>query len=189
MLEKKLQKKHLIILRRGEPATDNVLNQPILLGQEILKIKTKTSTPGECLFLDPSSKLCTIHEQRPLECSLLECWNPRPLMESYQSRRLTRKDLFQPESAMEEIVDMHEEHCSVLKMARLLREEIQEPGKNREAIQSMISFDRSLRQNFQDKTGLQDSEMLFYFGRPLQDLMQPLSTYLRKYQLSTDLPE
>ena len=178
--KKILDRNSMILLRRGEPAMDNVLNRPKLLNEELIKIRAKESGAWTCFFLDQSA-LCSIHNNRPRECRLLECWNPEQLISYYQTDRITRQDLIVSGSAMEELINVHEKRCSVLELARLLKEEIEETGRNAGRIKAMLAFDHSFREEFTIKTGTDKSELLYYFGRPLGELVHPLSTFLKKY--------
>jgi len=178
---KTLGRKDLLLLRRGEPAMDNVLGRPVLLSRELIKIRGKNSDTTECLFLDPDSSLCTIHQMRPLECSLQECWNPGPLISKYQSGRLSRKEIFRPGSAMEELISLYDEKCSVVELSGLLQEEMESPDKNQDKIKAMLGYDRSFRQIILEKTVSEESELLFYFGRPLHELIEPLMDFLRQH--------
>jgi len=178
---KTLDRKDLLLLRRGEPAMDNVLGRPVLLSRELIKIRSKKSDTTECIFLDPDSSLCTIHQMRPLECSLLECWNTGPLISKYQSGRLTRKEIFRPGSAMDELISLHEERCSVAELSGLLQAAVENPDKNQDKIKAMLGYDRSFRQTILEKTVAEESELLFYFGQPLHELMEPLLNFLRQH--------
>jgi len=177
--EKILDRNRMILLRRGEPVMDNVFNRPQLLNEELIKIRARKSGTWTCFFLDQSN-LCSIHNKRPRECRLLECWNPEQLINYYQTDRITRQDLIVSGSAMEELITVHEQRCSVLEIARLLKEEIEDPGKNAGKMNAMLAFDRSFREEFAKKTGTDESELLYYFGRPLGELLRPLSVFLKK---------
>jgi len=176
---KSLERNALILYRRGEPALDNVIGTPVLLGREIIKIRSANAGHWGCLFLDQQSGHCSIYGSRPMECSLLECWNPEPLMNYYQRNRLTRTDIFPKGSAMDELISMHEEKCPVTELSHMLQQEINAPGTLREEINSLLAFDDSFRKGFQEKTGAHEEDMFFYFGRPLKDLVRPLRDFLK----------
>ncbi len=177
--QKNLGRSTLILYRRGEPAMDNVMGTPVLLAGEMIKIKSADTGHRGCLFLDLRSGHCSIYGSRPMECSILECWNTAPLMNYYQENRLTRADIFPRGSAMDELIRMHEEQCPVTELSSMLQQEINTPGTLREEINSLLAFDDSFRQGFQKKTGAHEEDMFFYFGRPLKDLVRPLMDFMK----------
>ncbi len=176
---KRLERKNLLLFRRGEPAMDNVMGSPVLLAGEMIKIKSATAGHVGCVFLDQQSNHCNIYGYRPMECSILECWNPEPLINCYQKNRLTRADIFPRGSAMDELISIHEEKCPVTELYSMLQQETNAPGTAREDINRLLAFDDSFRQNFQEKTGAHEEDMLFYFGRPLKDLIRPLMDFMK----------
>ncbi len=177
--EKRLERKNLLLFRRGEPAMDNVMGTPVLLAREMIKIKSANANHRGCLFLDQQSSHCNIYGSRPMECSILECWNPAPLMNYYRKNRLTRADMFPRGSAMDELISMHEEKCPVTELSSMLQQEINSPGTLREDINRLLAFDDSFREGFREKTGAHEEDILFYFGRPLKDLVRPIMDFMK----------
>lgn len=176
---KRLERKNLLLFRRGEPAMDNVMGTPVLLAREMIKIKSANADHRGCIFLVQQANHCSIYGSRPMECSILECWNPDPLINCYQKNRLTRADIFPRGSAMDELISMHEEKCPVTELSSMLQQEINAPGTVREEINRLLAFDDSFREGFREKTGAHEEDMLFYFGRPLKDLVRPLMDFIK----------
>ncbi|WP_291318680.1 YkgJ family cysteine cluster protein [Desulfonatronospira sp.] len=179
IIEKKLARKNLILYRRGEPAMDNVMGTPVLLDEEMIKIKSASAQHRGCQFLEQHSGHCIIYGSRPMECGILECWNPAPLINYYQKNRLTRAAIFPRGSAMEELISIHEEKCPVTELSSMLQQEITAPGTAREDINRLLAYDDSFRQDFQEKTGAHAEDLTFYFGRPLKDLVPPLMDFIK----------
>lgn len=170
---------NLILLRRGEPAMDNIAQKPVLLKKELIKIRGKSPESWACVFHDSASKLCVIHKDRPVQCRIMECWNPEEITRSYQEDTLSRKDILVRASALEEIVLMHEEKCPVESFTGLMRIEIDTPGQADHEINRMISFDKWFRKIFQEKTGADSRVLEYYFGRPLERLVEPVTRFIK----------
>ena len=86
---------HLITIRKGEMALMPRQDEAEPVVQELIKIAGK-GKEWECTFWDPVHHLCTVYEQRPLECRLLQCWEPSALEEVVGKNTLTRADIIDP---------------------------------------------------------------------------------------------
>jgi Fe-S-cluster containining protein len=177
--KKILLPENMILLRRGEPALDNILGRPVLLEKELIKIRGKGRESWTCIFHDQETSLCLIHRDRPLQCRTLECWNTSGITELYSRDTLSRKDIFTKGSALEEITMMHQEQCPVETFVELLRVEISSPGKAGLQLREMISFDKHFRTAFQEKTRSGNNVLDYYFGRPLNDLVTPVTRFIK----------
>ncbi len=178
--EKILLPGDLVALRKGEPALDNIAGRPVLLTRELIKVRGKNQNSWACPFHDPQSNLCLIHQHRPLQCRLLECWNTREITAAYDKNTLSRNDVFSRGSAMEEIVAVHEQKCPVEAFTDLLRQDMDSPGKKSRDINEMITYDERIRRVFQGKTQASAQDLDYYFGRPLKDLRTPLEAFIRQ---------
>ena len=178
--KKILTPENMILLRRGEPAMDNILGRPVLLENELIKIRGKSPGSWTCILHDSKTNLCLIHDNRPLQCRTLECWNTKEITELYNQNTLSRKDMFASGSALEEITLMHEEYCPVDSITELLSIEIRSPGKAGQKISRMISFDRRFRKSFQEKTGSDEKCLDYYFGRSIHELIPSITRYIKE---------
>jgi len=169
---------NMVLLRRGEPAMDNILGRPVLLGNELIKIRGGKPGSWTCIFHDSKTNLCLIHENRPLQCRSLECWNTAEIINLYHQNTLSRKDLFAGVSALEEITLMHEEKCPVDSFVELLRMEISSPCRSDPQLREMISFDEYFRKVFKEKTGVSSKSLDYYFGRSLKKLIPLVTRYI-----------
>ena len=87
-------------------------DEPEPITQELIKIGGK-GKDWECAFWERDNKLCTIYEHRPLECRLLECWNPSPLEDAVGQNTLTRADIIAQDDPINELIRFHELHCPI----------------------------------------------------------------------------
>lgn len=177
--KKILTPENMILLRRGEPALDNILGKPVLLEKELVKIRGKSKESWTCIFHDQKTSLCLIHKERPIQCRTLECWNTAQITNLYHQNTLSRKDIFSRGSALEEITLTHQEKCPVEPFVELLRMEISSPGKAGLQLRKMISFDRHFRMAFQEKTRAGNNALDYYFGRPLNELVAPVTRFIK----------
>ncbi len=169
----------LVLLRRGEPAMDNISGKLVLLKKELIKVRGKKTGSWTCFFHDTRTNLCLIHKNRPFQCRVMECWNPQKITECYNEKTLSRKELLRKGSAMEEITLMHEEKCRVDSFMNLLRIEISSPGKKNQELNEMIAFDRQFRKTFQKKTKINKNCIDYYFGRSLNELIPAMARFIR----------
>jgi Fe-S-cluster containining protein len=179
--KKILVPENLVLLRKGEPAMDSILGKPVLLEKELIKIKGKKPGSWTCLFHDTKTCLCLIHNDRPVQCRILECWNPQKITEFYNKNTLSRRDLLSKGSALEEIILMHEEKCSAGSLMELLEIKIYSSLNNDQEIKKMISFDIEFRKIFQEKTGISKQCLDYYFGRPLNELIPAMTRFIKSY--------
>ncbi len=100
----------LLTLRPGEIGFSNATQDLVLLPEERIKIKEK---PGgrECLFLDSETKGCSIYEDRPLQCRVMECWNPDNFQGLNSHTFLSRKELLNPDDPLIPIIESHTKRC------------------------------------------------------------------------------
>lgn len=158
---------------------DNIAQKPVLLKKELIKIRGKSLESWACVFHDSASKLCMIHKDRPVQCRIMQCWNPEGIAGIYREDTLSRKEIFVRGSAIEEIVLMHEEKCPVESFTGLMRIEINTPGQAGHEINRMISFDKWFRKIFQEKTDADSCVLEYYFGRPLERLVEPVTRFIK----------
>jgi hypothetical protein len=88
-----IERRNLITLRRGELVTDIVNNTVGPSVDEVIKIKEKNGAERGCLFYDGEAKACAIYDARPLQCTVLKCWDNREILEVLGRPRLKRRDV------------------------------------------------------------------------------------------------
>ncbi len=159
---------NLITLRIGEFVYENVCNKIISLDRELVKLKTKQNST-ECIFLKENR--CSIYEFRPIECRKLKCWDIDEFTNFYTRDRITRFSLIPENSAMGEIIKEHERKTDVKNFMELLsRFKITKDRYIKNKLEEIISYDITIRDYIQEKTGARD-ELAFLFGRPLKELL------------------
>ncbi|WP_027177464.1 YkgJ family cysteine cluster protein [Maridesulfovibrio bastinii] len=163
----------LVTLRKGEMVYDQPVGAVIPLEQEIIKIK---GTDGEwiCSFFTPEGNTCGIYNKRPLECQLLFCEDPEPLLEVYSVDRLTRTDILPQGHPLVELIAEHDKKCPMDRVAEICSEIVNAEGeeqKNQKNLHhellEMVSYDLSIRDLVVEKAGIPKNSLDFFFGRSL----------------------
>ena len=165
-----IKRTELITLRLGEIGFSNVTNDLVLLTEERVKVKEK---PGsrQCLFFDPGDKGCRIYEDRPLQCRVMECWNPGGYQSLDSQRFLSRKELLSPDDPMMPVIEAHEKRCAIPKLQEVLSHINRGMASAQEEALDMVLYDQHLRRLLEDQKGIVPESQVFLFGRPLKDLI------------------
>ncbi|WP_320170847.1 YkgJ family cysteine cluster protein [Maridesulfovibrio sp.] len=157
----------IVTIRKGELAYNQPEGEVGPLQEEILKIKGAGGT-WSCKFLSPSTQVCRIYKNRPLECRKLFCGDTEPLLEIYNKDRISRRDLLPEGHPVLELIAEHDSKCSPERMAELAAEAIEHWNKaeNLKAdLREILIYDKSIRDLVVEKTGLPAEAMDFFFGR------------------------
>jgi Fe-S-cluster containining protein len=175
-----LHKEHLLTLRAGELVWDNVQQRVQPLEQEMVRLQSKPGSTA-CIFYQPLKRSCTIHGRHPLECRAQKCWDTREVYQAYQEPRLSRLDLVSADSALGQIIQEHETQCSYFQFRELVRQVLCTGGKDYEKqLAGILGRDQAMRGYLQQKAGVGKLQLLFIFGRRLQDALPGLGLEARE---------
>ena len=163
----------LITVRRGELALQPLADKPETVTEEFLKLKGQGSD-WCCRFYDPQAKGCTIYHHRPVACGLLDCSHPDELLAIAGRDLLNRFDLLSEGDPVLDLVKLHEETCPCPPLAELLNAPAAEKEAALEGLSNQVNLDLAVRSRAAREFGLSVDLELFYFGRPLFQLLQPL---------------
>lgn len=181
----KIPLKHLLTIRQGEPAFDNVTGHIAPAVTDILIIKGIHGNVSDCVFYDRSQKGCTIYDHRPVECQALECWDTREIESIYNSRRLTRRHLLSKVQGLWELVEDHQDRCDYAYVAELAAK-IRRSRRVEEAAEellALIRYDRHLREVTLERAKLDPGMLTFLFGRPLSFTIKLFKLQMKKTAL------
>lgn len=163
----------LITLRKGEFVHDPVLNSIEPVKTEILKIRGIKDL-WTCVFYDKTRNGCTTYDHRPLACRTLKCWNTDDILKLAGKDLLSRLDIVKENNPLREKIIEHENlfPCPDLK---IISRTITRSSKQRiKKLERIINKDIAYRVRVIDEFNLTVSQELFYFGRPLFQLLTPL---------------
>jgi Fe-S-cluster containining protein len=170
-----LKPEHLVTIRKREPVFLLAGENPEPTRAEIVKIKGKGSE-WTCLFFDTIEAGCTIYQHRPLECSLLKCWNTADLENVTGKNLLSRYDMIEPGNPVLPFIKIHEEKCSLENFASQLsgphnKNLTQKVMTN---LTDLVNTDLAIRTQACETFHLSLELELFFFGRPVFKILQQI---------------
>lgn len=162
-----LRWRDLVTIRAGEPAYDPRQGRVVPAAREFLKL---AGAPGSwcCKFYDPT-RGCGIYGQRPLECRLLFCADPAPVMAVMGQGLLGRRDLLAGDDPLLAWLERGEGEVAYPEVLALLAELGQsgENGAGLGRLTALVRADLALREAFLSSCPERGEEELFLLGRPL----------------------
>ncbi|MBW1771841.1 MAG: YkgJ family cysteine cluster protein [Deltaproteobacteria bacterium] len=161
-----VKRNHLYTIRKGEAVHDNV--KGCVVNARIEMIKVREGEEGGCIFFEENGCACAIYENRPVQCSALQCWDTRDFLEVYEGPKLDRHSAVDNEILMG-LIEGHEKRCAYETLEGQIRKIPAEGDKAIEEVLRMLQFDFELRPMVVEKLGLLPEEVDFFFGRPLVD--------------------
>jgi len=163
---------HLVTLRAGELAHENVAGKLAPLDRELVKIAGVQGLYA-CQFHDATARACRIHENRPAECRALSCEDTSRITDMYREDRLTRADLVGTGGGLWELIAFHDQAFAAGAAMNLAREASRGGRVALHTLRELARSEDSFRQSFQLKTGISPEELDFYFGRSLARICSP----------------
>lgn len=165
----------LVTIRQGEMVVQLDTGRPEASEVELIKFQGRD---GQwcCRFLDPAARTCTIYEQRPQACRLLKCWAPDEVLAIAGKKLLTRFDLLAADDPLLPLVRVHEQQCALPDMVEVAvqLEKADQRDSALAMLRGMVEKDLLFRTIAIDQFQLSLARELFYFGRPLFQLLIPM---------------
>ncbi len=165
----------LITVRRGELAFQPLADSPTPVAREFIKIQGQGSD-WCCKFYDGNARECTIYENRPLACGLLDCTAPDALLAITGKDLLNRFDCIPGNDPLLPLVHLHERECPCPELDKVT-DDLRSDDSRAETLQDLTvrtRVDLGIRNRAVHQCGLSVAGELFYFGRPLFQLLIPL---------------
>jgi Fe-S-cluster containining protein len=178
MEDKELLKKghikleQLITIRKGEMANLPMQDEPEPIAQELIKIVGK-GKEWACIYLQRDEMECTIYENRPLECTLMECWDTSSLENVVGQNTLTRADIIPSDNPINEFIKYHELKCPVPAPERI-RTALSSDEESTQALAELtelVQRDLFVRTQAIERLNLSLPLEIFYFGRPIHVML------------------
>ncbi|MDX1776352.1 MAG: YkgJ family cysteine cluster protein [Desulfobulbales bacterium] len=185
---------HLITIRKGEPVLALFADTPAPAQSEIIKIKGRGSE-WTCLFFAEPEAECTIYGLRPLECSILKCWDTADLENAAGKNLLSRYDILTPQQEpILGFIKKHDAECPLENLTQLLsaisRKNSQQRALN--SLTEMVNNDLAIRSQACAELNLSLDIELFIFGRPLFTILTQYGIKVHEqkgfYRLSISRP-
>ncbi len=168
---------HLITIRKGELVHKPFSEEVSPSSTELVKLKGKKGS-WSCTYFDEDLKRCTIYEKRPSSCSVLECWNPTATLELIEKDTLIRMDIIAEQDPLRAYVVEYEALCPVPDYMAIRERRLDENG--RKQISLLVNTDLRIRNGIAAKFKLSVDQEMFYFGRPVFQLLAPLGVQSRQ---------
>lgn len=183
-----LRREHLATVRKGELAFQPLAQSATPVAREFLKLQGRSGS-WTCLFYDEAGRACSIYQQRPMACCLLDCTAPEALLAITGRELLTRFDCIKDDDPLLSLVRRHEQECPCPDMAAV--ETGLQPAAERssllEELTRQVNVDLAFRTRAAAVRNLSVAEELFYFGRPLFQLLMPLGVRVRESSVGLEL--
>lgn len=162
----------LITIRKGELAHNPLAEKIQPVAVELVKI-AGTGRQWACRYYDAESG-CTVYADRPYACRVLKCWDTWEILALVEKDTLSRFDILEKEDPLVAVIGEHDRICPCddLGFIQADFDLLSEEQKNE--LEKRVRADLRFRTRASADFHLNVREELFYFGRPLFQLLQQL---------------
>ncbi|MBI9089954.1 MAG: YkgJ family cysteine cluster protein [Desulfobacterium sp.] len=174
-----LSVEQLITIRKGELAHDPVTESIEPVKTELLKISGKKGS-WACIFYDKTRNGCTIYDHRPLACGVLKCWDTDEILKLSGKDLLSRLDIVKEGNPLRERLIEHEALFPLPDLKAISKTISRSSKKTIKKLERINNKDLAWRIRAIGGLNLSVAEELFYFGRPLFQLLAPLGFTARE---------
>jgi Fe-S-cluster containining protein len=162
----------LITIRKGELVHNPLAGKIQPVSVELVKI-VGTGRLWDCCYYNEDSG-CTVYSDRPHACRILKCWDTTEILHLVEKDTLSRMDILNADDPLIPVIMEHERLCPCDDL-RFIQDNFgrlttQYKNEVEKRVRSDLRFRTRVTGDFQLKV----SEELFYFGRPLFQLLEPL---------------
>lgn len=165
--------KRLITIRKGELVYKPYKTEPVAAQCELIKF-SGTGKEWQCFFYDAEQKGCMIYTERPVSCRELKCWDTAAVEELVEEDTLNRFDIVAPDAPVLLFIKEHENSCPCPHFQALETAIEQRAVVDLEELEELVNEDIRIRTAAVQKLKISLAEELFYFGRPVFQLLQQL---------------
>jgi len=169
----------LITIRKGEFVHDPVTNSIGPSKTEILKI-SGTKGSWTCIFYNKSEKNCSIYDHRPLACRVLKCWDTDDILKLSGTDLISRLDVVEQDNPLRRHLIENEELFACPDLKAISKTISRSSKKAIKKLENIINKDLNHRIEAIDRFNLSVAQELFYFGRPIFQLLEPFGFTIRE---------
>ncbi|MFT5698825.1 MAG: Fe-S-cluster containining protein [Desulforhopalus sp.] len=170
----------LITLRKGELAHNPKTGQVQSITVELVKL-TGTGRKWNCVYYDGTAG-CSIYHSRPYACRALKCWDTEEILALVEKDTLDRAVILGEDHIMIPIIAEHERICRCDDLEYIQKNYGKLSSAEKKDVEKRVRHDLRFRSRIIKDFDLKLSEELFYFGRPLFQLLQPLGVKISEVQ-------
>lgn len=172
----KIPVSRLVTIRKGELVHNPLAEKILPVTVELVKLVGKKKQ-WECCFYD--DKLgCTIYTDRPYACRVLKCWDIREISALVEKDTISRFDILDKEDPLIAQIMEHEQLCPCDDLGYIQTHLDRLSDEQKNEMEHRVRSDLNFRARVTGQLQLKVSEELFYFGRPLFQLLQPLGVQM-----------
>lgn len=168
-----------ITIRKGELAHEPVSNSIEAVKNEFIKISGITNS-WTCIFYNEARKRCTIYNHRPLACRILKCWDTDEILRLAGKDLLSRLDIVKDGDPLKKWIIEHEKLFPCPDLKTISQTISRSSKKTIKKLERVINKDLAYRMQAIDEFNLSVSQEMFYFGRPLFQLLTTLGFTIRE---------
>jgi len=169
----------LITIRKGELVDDPVTKSIEPAKTEFLKIRG-TKGSWACIFYDKNQNGCSIYGHRPFACGVLKCWDTKGILELAGKDLLSRLDIVKENNPLRQRLIEHESLFPLPDLKDITRTISRSSKKTIKKLERMCNKDIAHRIQSVDTFQLSVALELFYFGRPIFEMLTPLGFDIRE---------
>jgi hypothetical protein len=165
----------LVTVNQGELAFQPLAATATPVIHEFLKLQGRDGT-WCCTFYDEAARGCLRYEHRPLACGLLDCTDTGPLLDIAGQDLLTRFDCIDRDDPILAVILNHQEQSPSPDMQTISQDftQIYARAELLDGLLEDVNLDLAFRSRTAGVFRLSVALELFYFGRPLFQLLLPL---------------
>lgn len=175
----KLPLDRLTTIRKGEMVLEPADQQLIPARQEFLKISGSRGT-WACTYFDETAMGCRIYAHRPLGCRVLKCWDTTEILELAGKDLITRMDVISPDDPIRPLIPVHEKKVPLDRLETISKTLSRSSKKTIKTLERQCNQDLKFRNEVVADFGLSVGMEMFYFGRPLFELLTPMGIHVRE---------
>ncbi len=165
----------LVTVNLGELAFQPLATTATPVVHEFLKLQGREGT-WCCTFYDQTARGCHRYTDRPLACGLLDCTDTGPLLVIAGQDLLTRFDCMDQDDPILAVILNHQQH-NPCRDIQTVSDDFAQIWARTEILESLlqdVNIDLAFRSRTASTFHLSVALELFYFGRPLFQLLLPL---------------
>ncbi len=166
----------LITIRKGELVDNPLAGKIVPTTVELVKVIGKNGQ-WECCYYNAQSG-CTVYAERPLACRMLKCWDTAEILALVEKDTLSRLDIVDKNDPIFAHIVDHERICPCHDLGDLRTNVARLSASRKKELEQRVRRDLDFRRKVTREMNLTVSAELFYFGRPMFQLLQPLGLHI-----------
>jgi Fe-S-cluster containining protein len=166
----------LITIRKGELVDNPRAGKIVPTTVELVKLIGKKDRWECCFYTDKQG--CTVYEARPYACRVLKCWDTKEILALMEKDTISRFDILEKDNPLIPLIMEHERICPYDDLGEIQTNLHRLSDEQKNDLTQRVRSDLNFRARVTGDLRLKVSEELFYFGRPLFQLLQALGVQI-----------